>query len=426
MFKLPLPFLNTKKIRLITILFCCGCISTGIAQKTVNLTEVLAATHRLEQIKGDSTKLSYLNDFNYNLPFIKSVQLRTETRDLLLERQEYTVRIKPNSLKAISSQKKMFENKIAEIEIENQLHFNSELKKQYFLLINHIFNKKLMNLYEEKNNQLKDKLMVLSNSIYDSNFDVRDLVSTEEELFDTKLKLTQLREENSNQQFVLKQLLRVSEDSVQLNHSNLILPQQILAFTMEDTLANVGLAVGLKELKLSTLENEMQLSLAKEKQFFDYVQAKYGGKNSFLFNENFSLGVGINLPFFGNTRGKRGAFYFNQQLEQYELTDSRREVQEEYILRRNAFKKASLKYEMLQQQIQESSISALLETYQKIDGVSPLLILKLKIQEHKKTIENLKSEHELYKSFIEVLSSSSVLYQRPLQNFLSTSLKQIN
>ena len=68
----------------------------------------------------------------------------------------------------------------------------------------------------------------------------------------------------------------------------------------------------MKQLKLETIEGEMKLDVAKSKKIIDFVQVKYGGKNSNLFEEKFAIGMGINLPFFGNVREKKRGLLFQE------------------------------------------------------------------------------------------------------------------
>ncbi|MGK0385870.1 MAG: hypothetical protein ACI849_000475, partial [Patiriisocius sp.] len=74
-----------------------------------------------------------------------------------------------------------------------------------------------------------------------------------------------------------------------------------------------------------------------------------------------------------------------------------------------------------QDQAANSSVSSLLNTYKKIEGVSPLILLKLKISEHNKQIEILKIEHELYEKYIKMLVSKNALFQSPFKNYLITN-----
>lgn len=71
---------------------------------------------------------------------------------------------------------------------------------------------------------------------------------------------------------------------------------------------------------------------------------------------------------------------------------------------------------------EDSSVSALLDTYKKIEGVSPIILLKLKMSDHNKNIKILKIEQQLYEQYIEILARKNVLFQTPLTNFLTTNI----
>jgi len=362
-----------------------------------------------------------LNNYNYNIPFIRSVELRTESRDLLLERQEYTIRIKPNSFGAISNQKKLYQNKILEVEIEDQLKFNEELEKRYLLILDLIFNERTNELHEEKKVQLEDKLTILGQSIYDSKFDVKDLIDAEDELLSTNLKLSNLNQERNNLQYLIEQFLNVSNKDFSINTEDLIEPKEILDYSYDNSNLNESLKITLQKIKLNVIDNEMKVTASKSKQVFDYFQARYGGKRSFLFDENFSIGLGINLPFFGNTRERKGEFYFDKLNEESKLNELKRNLKEDQKKVLDAFNLAKSNYQTLQRQTENSSVIPLLETYKKIEGISPMILLKLKMLLKKKEIETSKVEYELYRSFIKLLANQEILFQKPLINHLSSN-----
>ena len=93
------------------------------------------------------------------------------------------------------------------------------------------------------------------------------------------------------------------------------------------------------------------------------------------------------------------------------------------ILAKNDYDTAVLNFETLNNQNKESSVSLVYETYKKMEGVSPLLLLKLKVMQNKKDIEILHFEQELYISFIEYLSLNEILFQKPYLNYLSDTLE---
>ena len=101
--------------------------------------------------------------------------------------------------------------------------------------------------------------------------------------------------------------------------NNLISPEQIIDFPISDSVSYEYSFLSLQKLKMNTLENEMNLSIAKSRQLLDFVQAKYIGKSENLFEDNLSIGLGINLPFFGAARQDKSEFYFEKTVKESKL-----------------------------------------------------------------------------------------------------------
>ena len=167
----------------------------------------------------------------------------------------------------------------------------------------------------------------------------------------------------------------------------------------------------------------MSLSIAKSNQLLDFVQAKYIGKSENLFEDNLSIGLAINLPFFAAARQDKSEFYFEKTIKQNSLNDALKKHQLKVSFAKNEFETSKVNYTVLQKQYENSSVTSIYKAYQKMEGVSPLLLLNLKILQNKKDIEILKFEHELYKAYIEFLSLNEQLFQEPLLNYLSPSLE---
>ena len=320
----------------------------------------------------------------------------------------------------------MYTDRISEYEIETQLSFNEDLEKRYLLLIEYIFTDKSIDLFEEKQLQLRDKLTILSKNVYHTNFDVKDLIDAEDELLETNLKLINLKEKKLNQQALINELLNAENESFKIITDDFITAQQIIETNLSDTNSNENLVISLQKLKLNNLENEMKMEVAESKLVLDYVQAKYGGKRSFLFDENFSIGIGINIPFFGEARQKKGDFYYEKLSEESKiaLLTQKNSLNRRFAV--SSFKLAITNYQTLAKQNEESSVTSLLKNYQSMEGVSPLLLLNLKMLQHKKKIEIYKFEHELYKAYIKFLIGRDVLFQKPLLNYLSTNFEPLN
>ncbi len=416
-------YLKDFKIKLVILFFVFGTYCPVFSQEEVTVNSFLSSINNSEIIENSKETDSLLSDKNYSIPIIKTAQFRMETRRFYETFQEYTIRVKPNSFRAKSSQKYIYQNKIEEVNIANQIKLNDELKKRYLLLIDYIFNKKLIDLNILKQQQLKDKLEILSHSVYDDNFEIKDLIDSEEDLLATNLKLIQLKKNERDHLAYLNRIIKNTDSLYKINFDNLIQPKQILNYKTPDSLPNELLFITLEKLKLNTIDNEMKLSVAKSKQFLDFVQAKYLYKSDNEFEDNLSLGFGINLPFFGSARQEKSEHYFEKLSKEFNLKEEIEKHQIKVIIAKNNYENAIVNFNTLKDQNNNSSVSKVYETYKKMEGVSPLLLLKLKILQNKKEIETLKYEQELYVAFIEYLSINEILFQKPYINYLSSSLE---
>ena len=274
-----------------------------------------------------------------------------------------------------------------------------------------------------KQQQINDKLTLLGRQVFDENFEIKEVIASEEDLLATHLKIIQLKKIREDQEEYLKKVFGL--DAVPIETNNLISPEQIIDFPISDSVSYEYSFLSLQKLKMNTLENEMNLSIAKSRQLLDFVQAKYIGKSENLFEDNLSIGLGINLPFFGAARQDKSEFYFEKTVKESKLNNELKNYQLKVSLAKNAYKTSIVNYTILKKQNENSSVSSIYEAYQKMDGVSPLLLLKLKILQNKKDIEILKFEHELYKAYIEIVSLNEQLFQEPLLNYLSPILEPL-
>lgn len=394
------------------------------AQNDISTTSFLQSTLASNRVAESEQNLQFLRGINYNLPLVKSLELRTETRDFVFDRQEYSIRVKPNTLRAITHQKKVFQNKVDEVSIENQIYFNNALKERYQLLVDYIFTVKMEALIIQNKLLLKDKLQVISQDIYDTNFDVKDLIDTEEQLLDAELKADNLKNQLSDIGVMIQYYLNTDNTSATVLFDDLIKPEQIINWSVNSAIPE-SQRIKLQRLELLMIQDEMQLSKLKSEQIFDYFQAKYGGRNTIIFEEKFSLGMGLNIPFFGNSRIKKADYYFDKLKKETKLNEEIKRFETELSLSQKEYNEAIINYQNLISQVEKSSVVSLLETYKKMEGVSPLLLLKLKILQHKKLIAALKSEHEMYRKFIGLLAQNETLFQKPLKNYLSNTLEMI-
>jgi len=71
---------------------------------------------------------------------------------------------------------------------------------------------------------------------------------------------------------------------------------------------------------------------------------------------------------------------------------------------------------------QEPSV---LDIYQRLEGIDPLILLKLRESEVRAAIELTVLEHTLYTTYIGWLDARGMISEAPLKNYLSANLETI-
>ncbi len=418
--------IKKQRIRVYLALLIYAFLSTVVnAQRMVTVGDYLHTIREARQLKGNDYKLSYLKEFNYRLPLFKGVQLRSETRDFLFNRQEYSMRILSNGLGAIHKQNQLYQSKLDIATLETNLHFNEQLEKRYLQIVDYAYITEYIELLTERQKQLMDKSRILKESMYDINFDVTDLVNTEDLLSAVELKLKNVKELQKIQLAEMKQILNSLRDSISFIYDDLITPEEVIEKSNAKYAAPEPLKISLQKLELSTLEHELALGSAKSKQLLDFVELKYQSGDDFVFQENISIGIGFNLNFASN-RQRKGDYYFDKLNEEIELSGLEEEVADLQKEEMIEFKKAIENYLEAQDQIENGNITPIYQIYQNMIGAPPLLLAKLKLLLNDKKIAAVEAKHELYTRYIKTLSVQEILFQKPLRNYLSFKDSYIN
>jgi len=141
-------------------------------------------------------------------------------------------------------------------------------------------------------------------------------------------------------------------------------------------------------------------------------------------DRNISVGIGFNINF-GANRQRKGDYFFDKLNEEIKLASLEEEVAIELNEEQFELNEAFKKYDAIKNQINNGSIKPIFEIYKNMIGVSPLLLVKLKLLLNDKQTASVDAKHELYTSYIRTLSVKEVLFQKPLRNYLSTGIKYI-
>ncbi|HFA48182.1 MAG TPA: hypothetical protein ENJ95_04100 [Bacteroidetes bacterium] len=407
----------------IICLLLCSTYSSG--QETFTTNHFLAGAEQQESVVFQNQKLEFLTSISHELPMIEKLEFRTETNQLDFRKQEFLLRVSPNSFKNMETQRQ-YQTTVKNLtELELEETWGKALRERYDLLVDYIYFKKITAIKNKQEVLFKDKVTLLERSIALPGFDVLDLIAAEDE-----------EQQNIRDILDLDNAIKTYEMAIQ-KMDNTVGPIQI----KENNLLDItGLKNNLLKIKPMPLADHPQLKVlsakkysnmleyewevAKSKFSLGYIQAKYANDPNDNFRKSISIGIGFEIPL-------KGAAQLDMNELQIKVFESESEYKNrEYQLSGKIYstyqrlQNLIKKYDLVNQQLNDSQAEFALKEYSKIAEASPQAMLKLRENTLKKELLLQKLELDIMRAYIEYLDYSGLIGQRPYVNYLSKNMER--
>lgn len=415
--------MKTYLIIMILAFQCLLCIGQG---KSTTGGIFLSDVTNAESVGFLRQKVYQLNTLTHDLPFIEKMEFRTETNDFDFRKQEYVFRLSPNSLKNIKTQRQYQETVRYMTEMELEAALGNALKKRYDLLVDYIFLKDVLEIRKKQEVLLNDKVTLLKRSISLPNFNVLDLIESEDKAQKNMRDILDL--ENS--------ILTIEKTIQRMQGSNE--PIEIDEDKLTDIADLKRILSGLSpvvdskhpelEVYSARLYNQMleyEWESARTRFSVGYLQAKYGYDPNDNFKNSFSIGVGFDIPLKSSSRLDLNDLQLQVLESESRFKNLKEELRDESYSAYNRLQNLISKYELVLSQLEEGQAEYALKEYRKIAEASPKALLTMR--ENTLNLELLAKElqFEIMQSFIKYLDAKGLISQRPFINYLSKDLEQL-
>jgi hypothetical protein len=394
-------------------------INHSLCQNDLN--RFLKGFEKEESVLFQNQKVNYLANVSFNLPFIEKLEFRTETNDFDLRKQEYLIRVSPNSLKSIKTQKQYQETVQYMTKMELEATQNNALRKRYDLIVDFVFQKKILAIKYKQQTLLNDKVTLLKRSISLPGFDILELIEAEDDQQINQQEIMDLK----NAIFTLSNRIygdiQTQSDSFQvLNIEDLkkVLQEQQPNKTTNHPILKVQSAKAYNRI----LEYEWEA--AKSKISLAYFQTKYNYNSDPIdgFRKSISVGFGFDIPFKNAGRLDLNELQINIFESESQYRNFKTQLVEQKHSSFNKLDNLIQKHELVNQQLKDGQAEFVLQEYQKIAEAPPKAIIKLRENTLRTTLLVQKLEYEIMQSYIEYLDYSGLLIQKPLTNYLTKGL----
>lgn len=348
---------------------------------------------------------------NYSLPKVDEINLRTETDQFNLSRQEYALRVMFNGWNAGKSYAAEQEWLSSKIEARKDIYGAEMLLGKYYDLVDLHHYIALTQAYENDSVFVDSMIwQTIHHVVADQKADVNDLLNWEQRKSTLHKKLLSARSSVS--------LLHAFTGVLSFDWST----WPDVAF-MENLLNNYAFP-GLSEAKSrafaadSVLVNDRwAVSRKNDHRLLDYAQLRYSKRDNLLFQDEFSIGMGFRLPYKG-TQKKQSNDY------RIELFDLQQEKTLELAEKENAVNDAKKKFNLLLIQwknyITEPAMPA------SVNLANPEVFNVYRLEMKKETMElrekKMEVEKKITEQYLYTLYLLGEMEKTPCTDFLSTLL----
>jgi len=402
---------------------CSFCL-TG--QTSINTTELLSQIikkHTDELPYADN--LSFIQNNKQGMPLLDEISLRTESDETDFELQRYQVRFKFNTIKERQATDQIIESKKSQYEIRQNSYLLNILEEKNTDIVKFYFTKKEIQLQTEELLLLQDKKMIYRKLMdTGSDFDVDKWLSNEKNLLEITTRLIKNKSLLSDLKYRLLENDTINK-TIQFEDWLSVYNLRILVNDSSIS-GNIHPSYAMNIAKEETAAAEYDLRKSQAKNWLDFLQLEYKGNDKLPVKNEFSLGMGIIIPFKASKRVSINNAYLAHIKSKYETQIQNEKTEKRLYETYAKLNRLFIEYDLFQEFIAKQKIHETYNIYLKAPSLSPLFLINIKqviISQKKK---NIMIEKEIYLTYIKLLSQSGILIQIPLRDYLNNNFSLIN
>jgi hypothetical protein len=412
------------KLLVLATVFLCVCNSSDASVLSVR--SFLATAQHDPLLQHANEKVDFLQSTSSNTPFIDRAELRTRTDDFELTRQRYSIRLYPNGLGETDAGRKVYETSLQRSRVQRELQFHQALKKRYLLVLDLLHSVSILELNRQAKAIYQDRVTVLEKSRSSLDFDINDLIGAYDDLTETELEIIELEASKQSLEDSIGSYMP-TKGEILFSTENLVnvavirnMAQQIIDRPAPD---NVYIKESL--LRVDCAKSSHALEEAQSQNHLRYFEISYDNGERHDSSKAYFLELGIRFPFINSNRldiNRRKLQLLTAQASDKEL---KRTLEEGLATCSGDIKRLIKGYAVLTEIKQQATTDSLLKDYRQVEGISPLVLLKMKESILKRNIALDKIHNELLIGYIELLDITGKLSEKPLKNYISADLEFI-
>jgi hypothetical protein len=374
-----------------------------IGRHTLAAQDTLAVASWLEQRAGSLRAIATNGGGDFRPGWIEEIEIRTETDEFDLGRQEYLVRLSPSTPRIRRAQARLIDITRQELNTD-QRDFQAAIT-QYVL--EELFEidrlQKTLALQEQLLAVLQDEQTLISNSVGEKGYNLKDLIQVEDAI-------AQLQRKVQENRIQLETL--VENEALPATGQLLSVPALAARLLLTSWAGSSG-PVFSDQLNIAQVEAEVALEQAEQYRFIDFLQFRYNGPHDDLLRERVSVSLGFELPTSASRKLKLEELSVEKLILEQKIAHRRTldSLQVENSLK--MLQKQIGNWRLLTQDIdrQAARLDRLRATGVDAAYQSPDLLLFLQETILKEQLDRLDKAAAVYRSYLELLGDTEVFFQ---------------
>jgi hypothetical protein len=340
--------------------------------------------------------------------------------------QQYGFRVSPANPWEVKYTNRVFRTRQLTLALQKELAFKELLARRYQLVNDLMYLNEMRAIREALMQNTDNQVIALDKLKASSFFDAEDYV---------ELKLEQLEEQTALESFGFEMEQKVKVMERLYPAASQIAPDWTYAAAISlprlerlvDSLMttvpvfSTRLAYRQERLTLADYEHALQKANINP----GFIQTEY---MPYRFSESKSpmgISLGVNIPLFNPNKGDMAEKKLDILEARSQLVLEKQQAEDVVKKLLGALKNSLARYRNLDQKLKSYNLSETLTTVNALTKNNPLITLKFNAQVTKLQKIQLQLKSEIYQTYIELLTETDIINQKPLINFLSNELQPL-
>lgn len=385
----------------------------------VSMEEFLESAFESTQIRQIDQQKGFLESGSYKMAPIRGLEFRTESNQLDPQRQDFALRISPANPWEINRNNAYFEKYQEVIDLGQIRQIKKLIQLRYDLIIDWVYLQDRKSLKDEEIKRIRSLIEILEAQRNSSFFDPENYAELKIDLIEKQAELQDLMlEEDVLKQRIVSFFPDAQSKNLDWNLDDLVSIEHISNWieTHQAQIESEEVTYHRKLVELSKAEWELEKSNLN----IGFLQAQYQQFRLAQDRKPWNIGLGIRLPIFNPNKGKMA----EKKLDIFEAEGNLTQVQNEHVAEVELVKSKLVglceNYFSIQNQLEDLDLISIEKNLNTLSSNNPAV--NLRFQRNLLKSKNILARHQrdIYAAFIEYLSLTDALQQRPIVNYLGS------